>query len=376
MLRLHKLVIIGGLFATTCAWADSFTLSPGSPTLPGVPALPADILIDTPGAAPAAGPPPPTIGVPFGALGLAAGDVVDAISNGADPVNFPGHLHYFSVTYPSVGVPGTGVFTESSIADTPPGATPGHASDIFLAGSLIPVGTNILAPAGFGWTLGTTTGDEANTNLINALPDNVNAYDLSTLVPGAPIYFSLAAGSASLAGLGATPDDILVVGGAFGAVPVLWADGVLDLGLPVGTDLDALALINPIGAPTLAILAGAAPGTRLVEYSVTSGTAGLLPPLAPVASGADIFGYIAGVAGPVRVHTAGDFGLLTTDDVDALDVDQQTIPEPTTSALFVLGGLMIACRARRSPLTCSRNTKPVLTSTPYGIRSGVGRRHA
>src|SRR3990167_3496956 len=76
--------------------ADTFTLDGTSPTLPLIPAGTADLLWDVPGV-PGAGPPPPSIGYPFagpGGMGLMPGDVVDAISDGMDPVDVP-HTDYF-----------------------------------------------------------------------------------------------------------------------------------------------------------------------------------------------------------------------------------------------------------------------------------------
>jgi hypothetical protein len=308
---------------------DSFTLTPPSPTLPTIPALPADILYDV-------GAPPPDIGIPFAALGLDPGDVVDAISDGLDPVPFP-HTDYFSVTPGSMGLPGTGVALEVA-ADTPPGLTPGHASDIFVTSPPL-AGTNILAPAGFGWTLGTTTGDEANTGLINP-GDNVNSYDLTTMPPPAPggpiVFFSLAPGSPSLVTFAATPDDVLAVGGPFGPAPVIFLDGVAALGLPPGTDLDALALLAPGGAFV---------GPGGIEYSLTAATAGLVP--ASLGSGATILGLGAGPV-PITVHTPPALGLLPEDDLDALDVDQQIIvPEPANISLLALGAMVLMMIRRR-----------------------------
>ena len=306
-----------GLLASP-AWADSFTLGPGSPTLGFIGTTPGSVLYDTV--------PLPTIGIPFGpgGMGLLAGDVVDALSDGFDPVLTP-HIDFFSVTPGSAGAPASGVATQVAL-DTPPGATPGHASDLFIAGGFVPLGTNILAPAGLGWTPLTTTGDEFNAGLVNP-GDNVNAYDLATIPAGAAKYFSLAAGSPTLGALGLLPGDILAVGGAFGPVPVLFLPGAA-LGLPGGADLDALALFAPGG-----VFGG--PGT--IEYSLTGGTAGLV-----AATGGDILGLAAGV---VKVHPFATIGLLPGDDLDALDV--MTVPEPASMSLLALGALAIAGRRTR-----------------------------
>jgi hypothetical protein len=276
-----------------------------------VPATTADILIDF-------GAPPPFIAAPVSgaALGLAPGDIVDAISDGVDPLLSP-HLDYFSVGPGTSGVPGSGV-TAEILADTPPGATPGHLSDIFIAGLFVPLGTNMLAPAGLGWTPGTGTGDEDNTGLVNP-GDNVNAYEL--LGASAVVFFSLAPTSPTLAALGATPADILVSGVGSGGPPVIFLPGAA-LGLPPGADLDALALFAPAG-----LFLG--PGT--IEYSISSGTA----PLVPGISGADILGLPVGPPAVAVVHTAASIGLAPGDELDALDVG--AIPEPSA---FLFGALV------------------------------------
>jgi hypothetical protein len=311
-------VIVSSLALTLFACegrADSFTLSLPSATLPAIPATPATILFDVPG-------PLPAVGVPGPALGLVPGDVIDAISDGLDPVFAP-HIDYFSVTPASLGAPASGVALEFAF-DTLPGVSPGHAADIFIAGGPVPPGTNILAPPGFGWTLGTTTGDEANTGLINPV-DNVNSYDLSLTLPPGPIFFSLAAGSPSLIPGGFTPADIFVSAGAGGFG--LFLPGAA-LGLPPLADIDALALDAP-------------PGPLGIEYSLTAATAGPLG-----FSGADILG-VAFAPGPmpIVVHPAGAIGLLPMDDLDALDLG--LIPEPASISLFVVAFASLSMLRRR-----------------------------
>jgi hypothetical protein len=312
------------------AGAAIFTLDPASPSLAGIPATAADILVDVPGVGGVPGVyPPPSVALPFGLLGLQPGDVVDAISDGLDAVQDPLHLHYFSVTRGSSGVPGSGVFRESTIADSFPGFLPGQAGDIFLAGNGVPANTNILAPAGFGWSLGTGTGDEANVNLITptiSLPlsgDELNSLDMGAVSPAAPLFFSLAPGSPTLVALGATPADILV-GGA-GGPPAIFAPAAA-LGLPPGTDIDALAM-----------LAGIPIGPGMIEFSLTNATAGLLG-----VTGGDIL-----TAGGLVVHGFASLGLTPNDDLDALDVGAQAVPEPSSALLAAFGSLGLLARRRR-----------------------------
>ncbi len=333
------LVLVATLVGAPTVLADSFTLSPPDPTLPLIPAGPADILWDVPGV-PGPPPPPPSIGYPMagpGGLGLVLGDVIDAISDGLDPVFAP-HTDFWSVTPGSIGFVGTGVFIESSVMDTPPGATPGHAGDIFVSGGIMPAGANFLAPAPFGWANGSLTGDEFNAGLATPTPpgDNVNSYDLAFIGAGAPVLFSLAPLSPTLAALGAGPGDILGVGGLYGAAPVIVIPAGA-LGLPVGADIDALAIAG-LPPPMAVIPAGS------IEYSLTAATAGLVP--ASLGSGATILGlaYIPGPPPigptPITVHTPAALGLLPSDDLDALDVSNQLfIPEPSSMVLLGLGVL-------------------------------------
>jgi hypothetical protein len=332
-LKTLALAVVVSCFSSA-ALADTFTLTPGSGTLPAIPAGPADLLWDTPGL--------PSVGVPFGAggMGLVAGDVVDAISDGFDDVLMP-HSVYFSVTIGSFGAPGSGVSAEV-LGDTPPGFTPGHASDLFVSSPAL-VGTNILAPAPFGWTPGTMTGDEANAGLSNlaVAPDEVNAYDLATIGPisATPVFFSLVAGSPTLGGLGASGADILVVGGPFGLVPTVFLPAAA-LGLPA-----TIGVVFEMDALALELLPGyvfGGPGS--IEYSLDSGSAASVG-----FSGADILGLAAGPPAPVLAHSFLSLGLLGTDEIDALDVDRQIIvPEPGGIIMFTLGGIaMIGCAWRR-----------------------------
>jgi hypothetical protein len=298
----------------TIAAAGSFVLDQVSPTLLGGPATAAHILND----------PGPTIGYDPASLGLVAGDLIDAISNGRDPLDASIHGpadHIFSVTRSSNGLVGSGVWIEINVGDTPPGNTPGHPADLFLWQNGA-VG-NILAPAGLGWVGGFATGDEANTGLVNAPPfpgDNVDAYERTrrggppATMPVRPIFFSLAPGSPSLAGLG-SEGDIFAVGGPFGAAPVVFATAA-SLGIPAGVvvDLDALSLEVRPGPGGMPIL-------HRVEYSVSSVTAtgfALNGSGDLVDSGADLIQ--SNGLGVARVgHQPADLGLDDLDDVDALE---------------------------------------------------------
>src|SRR5947199_7501126 len=81
-----SLAVLSFLLATGSTYAANppFTLAPGSPTLPPIPATAADILV--PAVPPVPGPvPPPILGIPAAALGVVAGDVLNSISFGFGP---------------------------------------------------------------------------------------------------------------------------------------------------------------------------------------------------------------------------------------------------------------------------------------------------
>ncbi len=318
------------LVLTICSGlrAGSFVLDPPSPSWPDS----NDILRDRPGPVSAL----PRLGISAASLGLQAQDVIDALSDGRDPVDgekHPGDMHLiFSVSRQSAGLPGTAVRQER-IADTvpPAGAQPnGHASDLFVWDGVN--GVNALAPALLGWSLGSQTGDEANAHLLvpgGGQPgDDVNGYDRGTLrflspaemgddgpgggpaFPPSPIFFSLRIGSPTLAAIGATGGDVLAVGGPFGPNPVIFIPHAA-LALPAWIDLDALNLEVRKNA------AGALVPHR-VRFSVSSATLGFaLPNGQVVGSGAHVL--TSDGVNTIIAHPAGQLGLRVEDDLDALE---------------------------------------------------------
>jgi hypothetical protein len=141
--------------------------------------------------------------------------------------------------------------------------------------------------------------------------DEVSAYDVETLTAEDTlpfeVYFSLAAGSPTLAALGASPGDILAVGGVFGATPTVFVSSAL-MGMPPNADMDALSL--EVSAGPIVIYA---------EYSVTSATTGFTVDGGVVVdSGADIVAWEPAVAVFVT-HESADLGLRVEDDIDALE---------------------------------------------------------
>ncbi|MHC4947902.1 MAG: hypothetical protein ACYTG1_06535, partial [Planctomycetota bacterium] len=252
----------------------------------------------------------PTVTIDMTFLGLVASDVIDAISLGDDPVRGTlGTREYlFSVSRPSQGLAGTGVAASH----------PDHEADLFLWELVI--GDNTLCPTPDGWA--GADGEEFNAGLVTTgSGDDVNGLEESDLTwpgggdpnPGAApsyeIYFSLRAGSPSLAVYGVSEADILVVGGTYGSTPALFLDAT-QLGIPAGVaaDLDALALeIHP--------------GGTAVRYSVTSASTplNLTGPGIPVNSGAAIIAS-RGLGTGRLVRAAFQLGLRPADDLDGLEM--------------------------------------------------------
>ncbi len=309
------------------AAADSFVLEPSSMSLTTIPAACEDILND-----PSTAGFPPSVGLNLSDLGLNPGDCIDALSDGNDAIHVPthgDHDHLFSVTWDSVGLPGTAVAAEWAGDTAPPGGPDGHAADLFLWNHSAS-GTNTLAPPGFGWTAGTTDGDEANAALVIPVPpdpgDDVNGYEATTLAsvgtPPFEVYFSLVPGSITLGILGATPGDILAVGGVFGPTPVIFLTAAT-MGIQQTVDMDALALEvqppPPGGWPTLLIAQFSVSRATATGWADGFGNA--------VNSGAHILVYDPAVV-PAAVigHGPLDLGLDLNDDVNALE--SAFVPSP------------------------------------------------
>jgi hypothetical protein len=297
--------------------AAVFVVDPSSPSWPN----PNDVLLDRPGPVSAL----PGLGIPAASLGLEAQDVVDAISDGRDPVDPELHRGrqklIFSVRRGSAGAAGTGVEQEM-LGDTAPpagGSPDGHASDLVVWEGTH--GQNMLAPPPLGWSLGLQTGDEANTHLraAGANPgDNVQGYDrgfrdlqvVPGLPPALPVFFSLRAGSPTLAAIGATAGDVLAVGGPFGPVPVVFVDHS-SMSLPPAADLDGLNLeVRQDAAGNLV--------AHHLRFSVTSPTAAFaLPDGSVVDSGATVLRH-NGVTTTIA-QAYDELGLVREDDIDALE---------------------------------------------------------
>ena len=195
------------------ATSPSFTLSPASPTLGGISAVASDVL--SPAIPPAPGPMPlPVVGIPAAALGLVPGDVVSSISFGLAPPAFaPGIEVLFSMDGAAAGVP-----------SFPPPATlsceaPGQQlGDLYRSKSPPLALPNVLVLDGNGIADSACAPAAApGLGLLEPSPDNVFAVEMcpaSFVFSGgaltAPVYFTLAPPSPTLALMGAGATDILV----------------------------------------------------------------------------------------------------------------------------------------------------------------------
>lgn len=237
-------------------------------------------------------------------IGIAATHNVNALSNGNDAIGIANRL-YFSVTGSSMGELGTALRAEADLGE--------QAGDIF----------------GFGEGMGgfmTKIVDAVDLGL--AATDNIDGAD--AFDPYQPnfthfsdrVYFAT---DTAFGGFGT--EDILFSDGA-GNIS-LFADGIIDLGLASGDVIDALVLDTTAG---------------LAMFSLASGSSSLI---SGGYSGADLFSTsLDGSFSLAISHT--ELGLLASDDIDAMEVDFESVPVPG-SALLMLGALAGLRRFRASP---------------------------
>ena len=358
---MHLVPMSGGNEVPLTAWPPSGVTyqDEPDPCIPMLPVLPAQVCVTmisvTFGEPPAPTPTPtsvtpsqplegPTLSVaaggpsrrqPAGLLGLAPtvttafpclelGLTADGCDNGADgdqddlnALSFgadfsEGDAVTFSVAAGSDGLPGT---TVRSQADCEPAQPQADAFSTSLNGS------NVLLFDGDGQVGGclTATGfgllEVPDSDDLDAL-DNHPATFVDIEGDGEPdeaVFFSLAAGSSSLASLSRSSADILwTVGGSQPGVYAL--AGVL--GLQPGDDIDALCLADDGDAFY-------EPGIDSLAFSLTSGS----PTLAALGAGpADVL-----IAGPQVLVAAAELGLQTDDDLNAMTCGPDLVitPSPT-----------------------------------------------
>ena len=223
-----------------------FSVDPASPAIDGIILTPDDIFepgapllnIATEGS---------DLGLADDFLGVFGGsfDNLNALSYGNDRIPTDSSLAslFFSVDRVAVGLPGTDVEAQAQ-----PGAADA-AGDIFLA--VAALNTNLLIRD--EQTLGMTPG---------FFGDDLDALDMSG-ASGGPTYFSIDALSETNGfGTAGLADDLLISGGGFGFAT--YADGVNDIGLVDGDDIDALMLFDQVNPGVLD------PGEDMALFSLSS----------------------------------------------------------------------------------------------------------
>ena len=332
--RLLVLVLVALMWAVgpAAATSPSFTLAPPSPTLVAIPAGPADVLSPAVMPIPAAMP-APVVDVPMAALGLVAGDVVNSISYGILPPGLaPGLQVHFSVDGASMGVP---------FAPPPPNlsceAPLEEPADVFVsqpAGPPLPF-PNITAFDANGAPGPCGPFPVPGLGLAEPGPDDITGLEMcpgSFVFTGgaltAPVFFTLAAGSPTLAALPAHTGAILVAAPpGFVAPLVFMPAGALGLvaapppcGPPACDAIDALDF-NPMAGVALFSLAPGSPSLAGCGYSPADV---LVRPGAPCNAPA---------------LPAGALGLIPPDNVDALsvhfDADADIVADPCDNCAAV-----------------------------------------
>jgi len=228
--------------AARAGTAPSIQLDSASPTLTAIGSSPGEVL--NPAAPPGPAPPLPAgLAAParsfdLAALGLVPGDVPTALSFGLDDLA-TGSLH-FSVDRSSNGIAGS--FPPDLASENSSGASsdvfrsffpPNHTRELDGDGRDDPN----TPPDGLGLDESTAPRDGlAGLDLCPAAavdPDDNGVLDH-------PVYFALAAGSPTLAALGAGSQDILEAPAGAGGSTQVWKFGST-LGLVAGDTIDALA---------------------------------------------------------------------------------------------------------------------------------------
>ncbi len=256
----------------------------------------------------------PSLHVPAANLGLTEGDNLNALSSGLDT----GSVIYFSVA----GSSGILVTTNAS-------------------GLLVP-------PAGFNTTL--YSGSQLGLNDQNDLDAfNFDEFDFGGFggvgdgIPDISVFYGLEAGSPSLdAGADetnydskSTADDIFL-----NDPGTVYAHGGA-MGLEFGDDLNGLVLLDFQDPGELTV------GTDEALFSLAEGSPTL-------SKGMDLFGQEISAADVFYTNFDGSFGIFATAselgldatfDVDALEVQPSTIPEPFS--ICVLGAGLVGLAIRR-----------------------------
>lgn len=342
VLEVLRVAVVGSLLLTPVsvhAVSPSFTLSPGSPTLPGIPATAADILV--PAGPPSVGPlPPPPVGIPAAALGLVPGDVITSIHFSNAATVAPGLKILFSVDGAATGIP-----LASPPANLSCEAPAQGLSDVFVAqpffgplGHVLSLDGNGVADSACAPAGGPGLG------VIEPSADNVNALEMCTpqsIFSGGvltqAVYFTLAPGSPTLFAIPAGASDLLLASPPGFAPPTLsfFTAAMLSLtpcapgaGAPACDEIDAMTFLSP---PPGGVLFSLAPGSpSLAACGFTPGD--LI-----------FFGSPACFLGA----SAFSLGLTATDNVDAL------------AAVFDTDGDFVADSCDNCPLVANNDQADV-----------------
>jgi PEP-CTERM motif len=235
-------------------------------------------------------------------------DNLNALSYGQDPIMNP---LFFSVDRVAVGLPGSDVHDQAGVADA--------AGDVYT--TLPPSGSNSLFI------------DEQQLGLTPGFfGDDLDALELDS-EPNPWTYFSIDSLSVTNGfGTGGLDDDILFSDGT-GSFQI-FAEGVSNIGLGFGDDLDALVLWDVINPGVLN------PGVDLALFSLST-----FSPSAYTFSGNSYSPGVKGFLSPADIlftdftgsfllwASASDIGLYSYDEVNALD----TVPEPASITLMAIG---------------------------------------
>ena len=337
--KLGRMIALATLATCACipslAHAQTIALDPLSRSLTTLPALPADLLI------PASVPPAlavPSVGLSNAELGLLPGDAIDAISYLDDAVpGTSGVTTFFSVSRGVMGA--VSLFPPSVLGESllsVPLLKQGEAAgDIFVAGDIacLPAGAHTQILDGNGARIGpvSTCGYGGGTPFGLGLTELLSTSsasrndDIAAFDWGAPgiarlscVWFSLAPGSPTL-----TPgNNPLYAGGAEPADLIIACPGIAPYSAP--------ELFSGVSASDLGLVSGG-PGcappacddidalTGALSFSLSPTSASVVG--APFFSPADVIG-----PGPVTLVPATALGLLSTDDVDALEATVNPCP--------------------------------------------------
>jgi hypothetical protein len=228
--------LVGPPGAAGAAAPPCFALDTGSPSVALLGVAAGEVL--SPSVPPSPGIGPPVRSVSLAAMGLVAGDVPIALSFGRDAIP-SGRLH-FSVSRAANGIAGT--FPPDVASERPSGA----AGDVYKS-FFPPNHTLVFDGNGAG---GTPAPDGLGLDETGPTIDGISGLDLcgpKTVDPNGdgvldePVYLTLAAGSPTLAVLGAGPQDVLRSRVGSTGAPTVFTPGA-SLGLVPGDVIDALAI--------------------------------------------------------------------------------------------------------------------------------------